>query len=265
MDNHDNNTPLPMRFGVEWIAAILSALSVAPAISIIDKAIVSNASGKEKLVPCIMNGLKMMFKRPVHFLRQPAFLMIWGVYSGTYIAANSMQSICERSERSPVIPVFIGSSATNATLSILKDKAYTKMFGVGEPRKLPPISYALFATRDSLTILASFTWPKIIGKALEKRFSLGKQTSFNIAQLTAPCLVQFISSPLHLYALDRYNRPEKKITFSDRFLLIRQEYLKTSLARIARILPAFGIGGIVNKHLRKSGKEFLRVHRSTIN
>lgn len=258
MDNNNNDSPMSLRLGVEWIAAISSAFLVAPAISIIDKAIVSNASGKEKLVPCIVNGLKTLINRPITFLRQPAFLMIWGVYGGTYIVANTIELICEQSKSSPVIPKFIGSSATNTTLSILKDKAYTKMFGIGEPKPLPAISYCLFATRDCLTILASFTWPKMIGKKIDEHSSLGKETSQNIAQITAPCMVQFISTPLHLYALDSYNRPDRKLTFSNRMLQVRQEYLKSSLARIARIFPAFGIGGIVNRHLRKSGKEFLR-------
>lgn len=255
---NNNNAPLSMRFGVEWLAAILSAFSVAPAISIIDKAIVSNASGKEKLVPCIVNGLKTLFKSPTKFLRQPAFLMIWGVYGGTYVAANSIELICERSKKSPGIPKFVASSATNTSLSILKDRAFTKMFGVGGPKPLPTITYGLFATRDSLTILASFTWPKMIGNALHEHSSLGEQTSYNIAQITSPCMVQLLSTPLHLYALDCYNRRETKITAWDRILRVKQEYVKTTLARIARILPAFGIGGIVNKYLRQSGRELLR-------
>lgn len=247
-----------MRLSVEWVAAALSAFTVAPAISIVDRAIVSNASGKEKLMSCLINGFKTFISKPVHFLRQPAFLMIWGVYSGTYIVANSVESICERSKRSPIVPKFIGSSATNITLSVLKDKAYARMFGVGDPKPFPAISLALFATRDIMTILASFTLPSIVGKAVDKQFHFGKQTSDNLAQLTVPCMMQFLSSPLHLYGLDKYNRPNRPgLTSSDRISRIKQEYLKTSLARVARILPAFGVGGVVNKYIRKSGKEWL--------
>lgn len=120
MDHREDVSPLSMRLGVEWAAATLSAFTVAPVISIVDKAIVSNASGKEKLISCLINGFKTLFTKPIHFLRQPAFLMIWGVYSGTYIVANSVESICERSKTSPTVPKFIGSSATNITLSVLK-------------------------------------------------------------------------------------------------------------------------------------------------
>lgn len=257
MENTEDTSPLPMRLAVEWSAAILSAFTVAPVISIVDKAIVSNASGKEKLVSCLTNGFKTFFTKPVYFLRQPAFLMIWGVYGGTYVVANSIESICERSKTSPVVPKFIGSSATNISLSVIKDKAYARMFGVGDPRPFPSVSLGLFATRDCMTILASFTLPTMVGQAINKRFSIGKQSADNLAQLTVPCLMQFVSSPLHLYGLDKYNRPDRSLNFSDRFSRVRQEYLKTSLARVGRILPAFGVGGVVNKYVRKTGKDWL--------
>lgn len=130
-------SPLPFRIAVESSAAILSALSVAPAISIVDKAIVSNASGLEPLVPSLINSVKTLFSNPVYFFKQPSFLFIWGVYSGTYIVANSIEAICERSERSSFYPKFIGSSMANVTLSVLKDKAFARMFGKGDPRPMP--------------------------------------------------------------------------------------------------------------------------------
>jgi hypothetical protein len=57
----------------------------------VDKAIVSNASGVEPLVPCLINGIKTFFTNPVYFVKQPSFLLIWGVYGGTYIVANSIE------------------------------------------------------------------------------------------------------------------------------------------------------------------------------
>lgn len=65
--------------------------TLAPAISIVDKAIVSNASGVEPLLPCLVNGIKTLFTNPVYFIKQPSFLLIWGVYGGTYIVANSVE------------------------------------------------------------------------------------------------------------------------------------------------------------------------------
>lgn len=129
MSDQIDKSPVSFRLLVESSAATISALSVAPAISIVDKAIVSNASGREKLLPCIINGVKSLFLQPGYFLRQPSFLFIWGVYSGTYIVANSIEALCERSQQSPFYPKFIGSSMANVTLSVLKDKAFARMFG----------------------------------------------------------------------------------------------------------------------------------------
>lgn len=253
-----DNSPVSIRIALECVAATVSAFTFAPAVSIVDKAIVSNASGKEKLVPCLISGVKELFSRPTFFFRQPAFLMIWGVYSGTYAVANSIDALCERADRPSATPKFVGSSVTNVTLSVLKDKAYARLFGVGAAHTLPLRSYGLFASRDSMTILASFTLPGVIGHELEKEFGMSHHTANNLAQLVAPCMMQFLSAPLHLHGLDLYNRGTA--TQAERIGFIKQEYLKTALARIARIFPAFGIGGVVNKYIRKGSKSYLLSH-----
>jgi hypothetical protein len=252
-----DNSPVSARIAIECAAATLSALTVSPAISMVDKAIVSNASGKEKLLPCMINGLKEFLTKPHIFLRRPAFLMIWGVYSGTYCVANSIDALCERSERDATNSKLIGSAVTNVTLSVLKDKAYARMFGVGIPRgrPLPLKSYGLFATRDSMTILASFTLPGILGRKMTKEFGMDPSSAENLAQLLAPCMMQLFSCPLHLSGLDLYNR--EHATKAERMGFIQQEYFKTAAARIARIFPAFGVGGVVNKYVRKAGKEYI--------
>lgn len=270
-------SPLPIRMAVEASAAILSALSVgkienflfsqarvwlwlavAPAISIVDKAIVSNASGLEPLVPALINGVKTFFTKPIYFLKQPSFLFIWGVYSGTYIVANNIEAICERSNQSSFYPKFVGSSAANITLSILKDRAFARMFGKGDPRPMPTSSMALFGVRDSMTILASFSLPGIISQRMQDNMGSTKQFADTAAQLITPVSMQILSTPLHLFGLDLYNR--SGVSSSDRVSFVKQEYVKTTLARMARIFPAFGIGGVVNKSVRKSGKEYLQRH-----
>jgi hypothetical protein len=54
------------------------------------------------------------------------------------------------------------------------------------------------------------------------------------------------SVPLHLHALDLYNRPSA----TDRVAFIRREYGKTVLARWGRIFPAFGVGGVINLQMQ---------------
>ena len=67
--------------------------------------------------------------------------------------------------------------------------------------------------------------------------------------------MQLFSTPLHLFGLDLYNRPN--ISLTERFSFIRTQYFKTAVARMSRILPAFGIGGIINRYTRIAGKEYL--------
>lgn len=231
-------------------------VSSAPAISIVDKAIVSNASGLEPLVPCLINGVKTLFTNPVYFFKQPSFLFIWGVYSGTYIVANSIEAICERRRQSPFYPKFVGSSAANITLSVLKDKAFARMFGTGDPKPMKISSMGLFATRDCMTILASFSLPGLISIEMQKYAGCSKTFGDNTAQLITPVTMQIFSTPLHLLGLDIYNRASA--TGPERVEFIKREYVKTALARMSRIFPAFGIGGVVNKYVRKSGNAKLQ-------
>ena len=194
-----DRSPLLMRVAVESSAAILSALTVAPVISIVDKAIVSNASGKEPLLACLTNGCKLLFTRPVYFLKQPFFLLSWGVFSGTYVVANSVEAICERLDTPFFYPKFVASAATNVPLSVNKDKAFARMFGVGRPKPFPVTSLGLFAVRDSMTILASFMLPSMIAASLQKRYDWTQSGSYYAAQLVAPVAVQVFSTPIRKY------------------------------------------------------------------
>jgi hypothetical protein len=75
-----------------------------------------------------------------------------------------------------------------------------------------------------------------------------KQT--NIAQFIAPAMAQFVSTPLHLVGLDLYNRPG--VGWTERLGLLKRAYVTSSFARIMRIVPAFGVGGVVNTNVRES-------------
>ena len=64
-----------------------------------------------------------------------------------------------------------------------------------------------------------------------------------------PTCAQTCSSPLHLVGLDFYNRPEASA--GERLKFIRENYLRTTAARIGRIGPTFGLGSNINNGLRK--------------
>jgi hypothetical protein len=139
------------------------------------------------------------------------------------------------------------------------------MFGAGiaGPRKatVPKLSYALFAARDCLTIFASFNLPPLIApqlanllpafKACSSWFLATEKGRANTAQFIAPAAMQLFSTPIHLLGLDLYNR-QAKLQMRERVARVRRDWGVSALARMGRIVPAFGVGGIVNANVRES-------------
>ncbi|KAI8984523.1 hypothetical protein BDF20DRAFT_860382 [Mycotypha africana] len=239
-------------YGVDLFAAVSSAGMVAPFIAIVDRSIIENLNGKRKLMDGLKYGLRSFASQPFTFTTSRQFRIVLGLYSSTYLTANVVDTTCEQYNVDPTsssLYKFIATSAVNIVLCVAKDKVFTRMFGQGAARPFPKLSYLLFAARDSLTIAASFTAPSYIAGWLQRQQWTSTEKSANVvSQLVCPSAVQFISTPFHLYALDMYNRPS--IALAARAQLVRSEYLKSSLARIARIGPAFGIGGVGNQFFR---------------
>ena len=244
-------------YAIDTLAAFGSATLIAPAISIIDKAIFSNASGKEKMGQGIKSGLKLFLTRPLYFFRQPSCYLILIVYGGTYTVANMIQTICDEKNRPWHWPKFIGSSIANVSLSVGKDLYFTRAFGTGQAKKVPALSYSLYTIRDCMSVFASFNLPPLLTDYAVNR-GWSREFSSVFFQLTVPCGIQFLSVPLHLYGMDRYNRP--LAAWGERMVFVKKEYFRTCLARIGldvnigRILPAFGIGGVANTRIKNWGK-----------
>lgn len=167
---------------------------------------------------------------------------------------------------------FAITSGANLSLCLYKDSQFTKMFGAGgaggaaatvgsaqAQARIPPVTYALFALRDSLTVFASFNVPPLLAPVLPISEEVERYASrASIAQFVAPAAVQAISTPLHLLGLDLYNRPSGQngsspggiVTAGDRMGRVVRDWGKSFLARICRIVPAFGVGGVVNLGVR---------------
>jgi hypothetical protein len=127
------------------------------------------------------------------------------------------------------------------------------MFGTSSSRRgVPPVSLALFALRDSFTVAASFNLPPILAPHIPVHmlpiFMRGFERQ-NIAQFVAPAAVQVLSTPMHLLGLDYYNNPKHGL--GERSAVVRSMFLSSWMARIVRIVPAFGVGGVVNAKVRK--------------
>lgn len=199
-------------------------------------------------------GVRSFLTKPFQFVGSPQFRIVLSLYSSTYATANIVETTCEQysvESTKASMYKFLSTSLVNIVVCVYKDRVFTSMFGVASSssRAFPKLSYLLFAARDSLTIAASFTAPSYIAGLLQEKKIVSSEKTANVtAQLFSPCAVQFFSTPVHLYALDLYNRPD--ISIASRAQLIRKEYFKSALARIGRIGPAFGIGGVGNTYLR---------------
>jgi len=184
------------------------------------------------------------------------------VYGGTYVSANTLDTLSSTVQNKPASNVTSGttkfavSSTANIGLCLFKDQAFARMFGTGgPPRPVPLPSYALFTLRDCLTIFASFNLPPLLGPMITKNMSEEIQKSLSgqtIAQFLAPATVQLFSTPMHLLGLDLYNRGGNNVTWGDRWAIIKKNWGVSAAARICRIVPAFGVGGVVNTKLRKN-------------
>ncbi|RSL71949.1 hypothetical protein CEP54_001041 [Fusarium duplospermum] len=263
-----NTKNLGFRVLADAASAAGAASLVAPLIAIIDRSIMENASGRNTLAASIKSSLRTLLLRPHTLLLSKPTALIFCLYGGTYLTANAVDTasstVSNRSASSVTAGTtkFAASSTANIGVCIYKDQVFVRLFGPPgvTPRPVPMASYGLFALRDCLTIFASFNVPPLLGPYLDQRFTdeVKKRVSgLYAAQFMAPAMVQFISTPMHLLGLDLYNRPASGpagavVSLRDRWDLIRRNWLISSVARICRIVPAFGVGGVVNMKVRKN-------------
>lgn len=209
-------------------------------------------------MPSLRASVASLLLRPHHFLISRPFRLIFALYTGTYLTANILDTTISTTTNKPSaytesgVSKFVATSGANLSLCLYKDSQFTRIFGAVSSRPVPPVSYALFAARDCMTIFASFNIPPLlaphipIGQGMEKYVS-----GLSVAQFAAPASVQLLSTPLHLLGLDLYNRREG-VSFAERMRKVRLDWLKSSLARMCRIVPAFGVGGVVNTRVRST-------------
>ncbi|MCJ1375709.1 hypothetical protein MMC20_006946 [Loxospora ochrophaea] len=254
-----NTIDLPWRIASDAAAAASASTLVAPLITIIDRGIIENASSRSTLRASITASLTGLFTRPHVFLASTPFRLITTLYFGTYLTANTIDTIS--STLTPSSPStttsgpakFLATTSVNMSLCVYKDSRFVRLFGPltssGPGRPVPKASFALFAIRDSLTILASFNLPPKLAPLLPVSKSFERHMSrASAAQFLAPAVIQLASTPLHLWGLDLYNRPG--MSWRERVTRVQRDWLISSIARMARIVPAFGVGGVVNNRVR---------------
>ncbi|KAK6600110.1 hypothetical protein H4I96_07436 [Botrytis cinerea] len=240
-----NTKNLPYRLGVDFVSGATAATMVAPIITIIDKYYAKMPRVKRHSKNLYDHHSRALFFDPIiSSSRNP----------------NTLDTVTSTIHNKPASTVtsgtskFVASSTANIGLCLFKDQTFARMFGPsGPPRPVPFPSYILFTARDCLTIFASFNIPPMLGPIINKSLSEELQKSISgqtISQFLAPASVQLLSTPMHLLGLDLYNRGQG-VSWGDRWSIVKKNWAVSAAARICRIVPAFGVGGVVNMKVRK--------------
>ena len=176
------------------------------------------------------------------------------LYGGTYLAANASDTFHSAAEgltashtESNATRLYAVTSV-NLCLSLYKDAQFAKNFGPPSALAIPLVSYIPFVIRDCITLSASFHLPREIAPLLPEAWDryLNRAT---ITQLTAPALSQWVATPLHLLALDLHARRDR-LGLAERGRAVGKLWPKASMARMCRVLPAYGFGAVVNGKMR---------------
>ena len=192
------------------------------------------------MLPSLQASFSALLFQPHRFLTSKPFALIFALYTGTYLTANSLDTFKSTTQNKPAAHTtsgpakFVATSAANLSLCLYKDSQFTKIFGAVSPRPIPPVTYALFAARDCLTIFASFNLPPMIAPSLPLSAEMERYVSrASTAQFLAPAAIQLISTPFHLLGLDMYNR-NGNTTMKERFAKVKVDWLTSSFARMCR-------------------------------
>lgn len=242
------NRCVKTRLLCDTLAALGAGFSVAPMITPVDVAVTSAQSGKQRIFVCFMEQIRKMLLTPHKFFFDKPFLWIFSVYSSTYVANNTIDSLCKIYHTNDVMPKLVGCTAVNMTMSILKDAALARYFGTKPPGRVPPFSYFIWLIRDILSMAAAFVIPQRFAKVIQKQANIQKSKSENFSQFFCPIFCQLFLLPIHLLGLDYYN--VDKSNFKGRLSRIFKVYPGALPLRFFRMGSAYGVGGVNNKSFR---------------
>jgi hypothetical protein len=227
--------------------------------------------------------LRSMVARPSAFFLGTPFLLIYTLYTSTYLTANTIDTLRSMTHNENYntidtgLPKFFATTIVNMAICVYKDARFARMFGASPPNsqprpgtintspkqysalrapappalQIPKTSYALFCLRDSITIWASFNIPSLLAPSVPDFIASSPNMKASIAQFACPAAMQFASTPMHLLGLDLYNRqPAGGLRWTERVARIRRDYVPSCFARMGKIVPAYGVGGVVNVRMR---------------
>jgi hypothetical protein len=173
-----NTSKLGLRIGVDALSASAAGILVAPIITMIDKGIIENASGRNTLGVSLKKSAVELLAKPHRFVASKPFVLIFSLYFGTYFTANSIDTASATvkptqglQEQTSGTSKFLATSTTNLALCLYKDNQFTRLFAApgSSPRPVPMPTFALFTVRDCLTIFASFNLPPLLAPKVDER------------------------------------------------------------------------------------------------
>lgn len=245
-------------------AATISASLVAPAVAIIDRAIVEKSSLNQSLLRGLRNHALSALKSPRAFVFHLPFGIIWSLYAVTFTVANGTDSICSEMKHSATgMATFVSTTLVNVPMAVWKDIRFAQIYGTDktasnvkavqptlQTRGVARAATAIFLLRDCVTIFGSFTLaPKLSEMIPDSSFGTHPHAKPIVTQLTMPVLTQLVATPLHLLALDFYMR-QHPVPLADRIVQSQRYLPSTTVVRCIRIIPAFGFGCLANLELR---------------
>jgi hypothetical protein len=86
----------------DFAAAFGASAMLSVPVTIIDKAVVENATGQKGLLESMSITAMKAIKTPHHFIFGRDYAVVHTVYTLTYLAANWTDSVCEESKASPL-------------------------------------------------------------------------------------------------------------------------------------------------------------------
>jgi hypothetical protein len=279
-----SSTHLGSKLAGDALVAVGVTFGVSPFLTIVDKAIVESTAGTNSILQSAANSIRSMARNPIDYVKSPTFLLMWAVYGATYTTANAFKTLEEHATYSRdrsnsladsksaskniagtfQIAAFLGTTVVNSGSSMMKDRAYARMFsGQTTTASFPKSTYAMWAIRDLSVIGSSFLLPDIVSAKLVEHSNgeIDRDRALSMCQIGLPVLAQFVAGPFQYLGLDMYNRNMSHMStaqaFADRCKQLSRGIAPVIGARVARIIPGYSIGGVANTKLRTSWRKML--------
>lgn len=232
-------------------------------------------AAKNVLLASMRHTAASILRHPVAYYRSPTFGWMWLAYAATYTTANLCKTYQEttderqlrsmtsdkatatshgknkKSSSSSNAMLVAGTTAVNSAASLVKDRAYARLFGQAV-RPVPLPAYAAWMARDATVIASSFVLPARVTPVVQEATGWSPSASAAVAQLVTPVAMQVVAGPAHLWGLTLYNTAGSSSSslFRQRWQAFRQGLVSVTAARMLRILPGYGVAGVANQRGR---------------